>query len=436
MGENLQKTSDSLLNELLQFQEQLAEERIADMQQDPWLKDEDGMPHKLEDLESVDEVLKQHRLKAYERLKEQFEDDLYNLECRYAKTNQLASLDAKVPSGTWSPSDHFKFVKILDEYILAGDNSTVNSGKLRGDMIVERVKLEVPGKTSLEVLNHERWYREYLKYTDLKKTMQRMFVRQKWEFLLDTQRLFREAREEKLRLQEKYEELEQRLQTAEMLHQKLKDWREQRMKQLMKDEEIRREEQMREMERKEREEKKRLEEKEKKSMRIQEYRIRLEEQEREEMEVQKWIKEIEDAMAIERAKYNEDRVQFRCEKELEKKEMQRQKELLKQAQEEETQRKLELLRAQVAPTHIQSDWNRIQSETESFIKAKNTKEEKAMFSVNGYSDKQILKDQRARLALALGSMNLTNSAYAKEAFARLQPSKLPREMLNKINNKK
>ncbi|XP_008591590.1 PREDICTED: coiled-coil domain-containing protein 148-like [Galeopterus variegatus] len=100
-------------------------------------------------------------------------------------------------------------------------------------------------------------------------------------------------------------------------------------------------------------------------------------------------------------------------------------------EEEERERRLEALRKQVAvvaqfdPFRMMSDTMaskaRTGIETEEFIL------QKPLFTLNTYSEQQIISDPRLRFELALREAGLHKTLYAKEILPKISPQKPPRK---------
>ncbi|CAH2305574.1 Hypothetical predicted protein [Pelobates cultripes] len=137
-------------------------------------------------------------------------------------------------------------------------------------------------------------------------------------------------------------------------------------------------------------------------------------------------------MMAQRAQRDRERVVFRqqvLEQRLsERKEMAR----LEEQEEEERQRRLDVLRQQVAVI-AEFDPVRMMSDTKAF-KARmgiGTEEEvvlqKPLFTIHTYNSQQIISDPRVRIEMALREAGLHNTLYAKEILPKISPPKPPRK---------
>nr|XP_006126902.1 coiled-coil domain-containing protein 148 isoform X1 [Pelodiscus sinensis] len=136
-------------------------------------------------------------------------------------------------------------------------------------------------------------------------------------------------------------------------------------------------------------------------------------------------------LMIEQATKDKERVKFRQEL-LEKRLMERKELALQEAhEEEERERRLEALRQQVAIV-AEIDPARMMADTVA-SKAKvgiGSEEEfvlhRPLFTLNTYSEQQIISDPRVRVELALREVGLHKTLYAREILPKIPPLKLPR----------
>lgn len=143
------------------------------------------------------------------------------------------------------------------------------------------------------------------------------------------------------------------------------------------------------------------------------------------------LEELKKIMADQSAKDRE-RVNYRQQL-LEKRLMEKKEVALQEAhEEEERERRLEALRKQVAIV-AQFDPVRMMSDTMAW-KARmgiGTEEEfilqKPLFTLNTYSEQQIISDPRLRFELALREAGLHKTFYAKEMLPKISPQKPPRK---------
>ncbi|XP_032549191.1 coiled-coil domain-containing protein 148 isoform X1 [Chiroxiphia lanceolata] len=152
-------------------------------------------------------------------------------------------------------------------------------------------------------------------------------------------------------------------------------------------------------------------------------------QEQEERDLQR-LEELRKLMAEQAAKDRE-RVQFRRVL-LEKRLLERKEQVLLQArEEEEREKRLEMLRQQVAVV-AKSDPARAVADTVASrarlgIGANQEFElQQPLFRLHTYSEEQVISDPRLRVELALREAGLHKTLYAREILPKIPPPKLPR----------
>ncbi|XP_075385824.1 coiled-coil domain-containing protein 148 [Tenrec ecaudatus] len=180
--------------------------------------------------------------------------------------------------------------------------------------------------------------------------------------------------------------------------------------------------------------KKELAQREEKKEQIRKYWAKKEQKWQEmEMRDTQRLEELKKLMAEQSVKDRE-RVKYR-QKLLEKRLMEKKEVALQEVHEEvEKKRRLEALRKQVAIV-AQFDPVRMMSDTVA-SKARmgiGTEEEfllqKPLFTLNTYTEQQIISDPRLRFELALREAGLHKTFYAKEMFPKISPQKPPRKDL-------
>ncbi|XP_017679250.1 PREDICTED: coiled-coil domain-containing protein 148 [Lepidothrix coronata] len=152
-------------------------------------------------------------------------------------------------------------------------------------------------------------------------------------------------------------------------------------------------------------------------------------QEQEERDLQR-LEELRKLMAEQAAKDRE-RVQFRRVL-LEKRLLERKEQVLLQArEEEEREKRLEMLRQQVAvvaksdPARAVADT--VASRARMGIGANEEFElQQPLFRLHTYSEEQVISDPRLRVELALREAGLHKTLYAREILPKIPPPKLPR----------
>ncbi|KAM3861956.1 coiled-coil domain-containing protein 148-like [Diretmus argenteus] len=132
----------------------------------------------------------------------------------------------------------------------------------------------------------------------------------------------------------------------------------------------------------------------------------------------------------EQTRRDKERVNFREEMLQRRREEREARDLERQREEEERRNRLEALRNQVAVV-AEADPERMMGETEAWrSRQQNVKEEyelqKPLYSINTYTDTQIVSDPRVRIEQALREVGLHQTQYAKEVLSGIKPPRPPR----------
>ncbi|CAB1346689.1 unnamed protein product [Coregonus sp. 'balchen'] len=155
---------------------------------------------------------------------------------------------------------------------------------------------------------------------------------------------------------------------------------------------------------------------------------------------QQRLTELRRLMA-EQANRDKERVQFREEALLQRREEREAQALQRLKEEEERGSRLEALRNQVAVV-AEPDPERMMGDTEAWRGrlAQQSREEefrlhRPLYHLNTYTDSQIVSDPRVRIEQALRAAGLHNTLYAKEVLSVVQPPRPPRRDTDSIGFK-
>uniref|UniRef100_A0A673CY81 Coiled-coil domain containing 148 n=1 Tax=Sphaeramia orbicularis TaxID=375764 RepID=A0A673CY81_9TELE len=122
-------------------------------------------------------------------------------------------------------------------------------------------------------------------------------------------------------------------------------------------------------------------------------------------------------------------VMFRAEMLQRRREEREAREVERQRDEEERQKRLEALRNQVKVV-VDADPQRVMADTEAWrsrhVNMEDLDLQKPLYSINTYTDTQIVSDPRVRVEQALREAGLHQSQYAKEVLSVIKPPKSPR----------
>ncbi|XP_027878445.1 coiled-coil domain-containing protein 148 [Xiphophorus couchianus] len=356
--------------------------------------------------------LKVSLIQAFQSLSERFQDKLQRL------TKQLQENDMCCD---WSPNDHQRFQFTMSMYT----HDVPNYRALRIDML----QRQFPDRTRLELLQHGR-------ICDMHRFIQKQIrvMTQQWQ--RDTQELLDRAldtlQEAKHSHQEELEHHRDRQHQEDIclhLREKLRQWRAQQEEVAKLEAAIAARRQEEEEERLKREQEKdaamRFHQKEK--LRL----FYLKQQRRRELleqRDQKALAALRSAME-EQARRDRERVLFRADV-LQKRMREREKQELEQLREErERQDRLEALRKQVEVV-AEADPERMMADTEAWrsrhLNEKEFELQRPLYSINTYTDKQIVSDPRVRAEQAFREAGVHQNQYAKEALSQIKPPKPPR----------
>ncbi|XP_030614887.1 coiled-coil domain-containing protein 148 isoform X2 [Archocentrus centrarchus] len=131
----------------------------------------------------------------------------------------------------------------------------------------------------------------------------------------------------------------------------------------------------------------------------------------------------------EQARRDKERVQFRANM-LQHRRLEKEvRELERQREEQERQNRLEALRNQVGVV-AEADPERMMADTEAWksrhLNVNEFELQKPLYSINTYTDTQIVSDPRVRVEQALREADLHHSQYAREVLSVIKPPKPPR----------
>ncbi|XP_052094946.1 coiled-coil domain-containing protein 148-like [Mytilus californianus] len=377
---------------------------------------ESGIPEEAYDLECSDFDLKVSVLQEFIIMDEKFRERLKYLEEEHSKILKLGR------NGGWSDDDHYIFTVIYEQY--------PHEMKNRRKMIIDRLQRHLPKKLRADLVSHEEWCDSNKYFRERKKALMVAWQKGRSALYHKAESIFTEA-EMAAQLEEvKAEYNRKQRQVREVLHEKIRNFREQQMEALiiqhkMESEKLQAVRERLKMEA-ELETKKRTHEKEQ----VAKFHEEIEKKQQKQSEKdQKRYDELQ-AQLAEQAKFDQERIKYRAEQ-LDAKIEERKylKEEKRQAEIEKEER-LEALREQVRVV-AESDPHRILQETEAWQNryAENEDDidiQKPLFNVIGFTSKQITSDPRMKLEARLRDAGLHNTDYARQIMSKVQPPQPPR----------
>lgn len=376
----------------------------------------EGIPHEAFAFECPDKKLKDNVLNEFLIIDEKFQDQLNDL----ADTHALAlSLDH---CGGWDPDEHFKFVAIHDQYPREMTN--------RRTLLFDRLKRHLKKKSYSQLSDHEDWWLDYKYYYEQLKAICTDWSRDKRELVRKVQIVFAEAAAAHEMEEVRLEYFNKHKQLCEVLYDKVKTWREQKMEamqlQAQIDEEKRKEAEEKYAYEQELEKKRRSKEKEKVKKFVDTRDARRQEAQ---AAAEQRLQELQALMA-EQAIYDQERIKFREEQLHEKIEEKKVKEGIKIQEEIEKEARLEALRAQVRII-AESDPMRAMQETKASQARSEPEQEfptnKPLFDVHSFTANQITSDHRVRLEQKLREAGLHTTDYGRKMIRGATPPRVPRK---------
>ncbi|XP_030285336.1 coiled-coil domain-containing protein 148 isoform X1 [Sparus aurata] len=376
----------------------------------------------LVDIENVpEEVL--HSDCPYPELKDSFIQAFHSLSGRYQSRLQRLQEQAQRTDRFcgWCADDHQRFQFTASQYT----NDIPNHRALYMDML-QRL---FPDKTKQDLMEHERMW-DWQRFTQEQlRTVTQQWQRDHKELLvraLVTLQDARHAHQEELELHRDHQHQQD---ICSHLREKLRQWRAQQ-------EEVAKLEAVIAARQQEEEEArlKREQEKEAAIRSQQKEKVRqfyLNQQKRMEVLEQRDRERLANLRSVmeEQARRDKERVQFRADMLQRRREEIEAQELERQREEEEKQNRLEVLRNQISVV-AEADPERMMADTEAWrsrhLNIKEFELQRPLYSINTYTDTQIVSDPRVRVEQALREAGLHQSHYAKEVLSVIKPPKPPR----------
>ncbi|XP_078117905.1 coiled-coil domain-containing protein 148-like [Sander vitreus] len=356
--------------------------------------------------------LKASLIQAFHSLSEWYQSRLQSLQNQLQRTDRFCG---------WCADDHQRFQFTLSQYT----HDIPNHRALYMDML-QRL---FPETTRQELMEHERVW-DWQRFTQAQLgVVTQQYQRDQEELLtraLVTLQETRHAHQEELEL---HRGRQHQQDICSDLREKLQQWRAQQ-------------EEVAKLEaaiaaRQQEEEEARLKRKQEKEAAIRSQhkeKVRqfyLTQQKRREMLEQRDQERLANLRSVmeEQARRDKERVQFRADMLQRRREEKEAQELEQRREEEEKQNRLEDLRNQVG-VMAEADPERMMADTEAWrsrhLRVKEFDLQRPLFSINTYTDTQIVSDPRVRVEQALREAGLHHSQYAKEVLSVITPLKPPR----------
>ncbi|XP_029980852.1 coiled-coil domain-containing protein 148-like [Sphaeramia orbicularis] len=356
--------------------------------------------------------LKSSLIEAFCSLSETYRSRLQSLQEKLNKTDRFCG---------WCADDHSQFQFILSQY-----TSDVTDNRA---LCMDMLQRLFPERTRQELMEHERlWDWQHFTQTQLSALTQQ-WQRDHEELLARALVTLEEAKHTHQEELELHRDRQHQQDICSQLRTKLQQWRAQQeeVAKLEAAIAVRRQEaeEARLRREREREEAVRSQQKEKVRQFYLKQKKRREETEQRDQERLAKLRSIMEKQA----RRDKDRVMFRAEMLQRRREEREAREVERQRDEEERQKRLEALRNQVKVV-VDADPQRVMADTEAWrsrhVNMEDLDLQKPLYSINTYTDTQIVSDPRVRVEQALREAGLHQSQYAKEVLSVIKPPKSPR----------
>ncbi|XP_060944076.1 coiled-coil domain-containing protein 148-like [Limanda limanda] len=356
--------------------------------------------------------LKDSLIQAFLSMSERHQSRLHSLQEQLEGTDRFCG---------WAPNDHLRYQFTLLQY----SHGLPNHRALCMD-ILQRL---FPKKSRQELMDHERVW-DWQRFTQVQLnvvTQQRQ--RDQEELLARALVTLQEATHAHQEELEHHKGRQNQQEICSNLREKLQQWRAQQEEVTKLEAAIADRQQAEEEARLKREQEKSASIRSQQKAKVKQFYL-TQEKRREELEHkdQERLANLRSVME-EQARKDKERVQYRADMLQRRAEEREARELEHQREEEEKQNRLEALRNQVGVV-AEADPERMMADTEAWrsrlLNAKEGELQKPLYSINTYTDKQIVSDPRVRVEQALRQAGLHQSLYAKEVLSVIQPAKPPR----------
>ncbi|XP_070832768.1 coiled-coil domain-containing protein 148-like [Chaetodon trifascialis] len=376
------------------------------------LMNTENIPEEVLDSDCPYPELKDSLIQAFHSLSGRYQSRLQSLQEQLQRTDRFCG---------WRADDQQRFQFTLSQYT----HDVPNHRALCMDML-QRL---FPEKTRQELMEHERmWDWQRFSQAQLKAVTQQ-WQRDQEELLaraLVTLQEARHAHQEELEL---HRDRQHQQDICSHLREKLRQWRAQQEEVAKLEAVIAARQQEEEEARLKREQEKetaiRAQQKEKVRQFYLKQKKRMEVLEQRDQERLAYLRSVME----EQARRDKERVQFRADMLQWRREEREARELERHREEEEKQHRLEVLRNQIGVV-AEADPERMMADTEAWrsrhLNVKEFELQQPLYSINTYTDTQIVSDPRVRVEQALREAGLHHSQYAKEVLSVIKPLKPPR----------
>uniref|UniRef100_H3DGE6 Coiled-coil domain containing 148 n=1 Tax=Tetraodon nigroviridis TaxID=99883 RepID=H3DGE6_TETNG len=372
----------------------------------------EDVPNQVMDSDCPYPELKAYLHMTFHSLTETYQKKLHTLQQQLQKTDSFCG---------WCAEDHQRFLFTLSQYT----HDITSSRELFMDML-QRL---FPDRTGKQLLEHERVW-DMWRYTQVQlrvvtQQWQRDY-KELWNRALVTLEEANHAHQEELKLQK---DRKHQRDVCLQLRKKLQQWRAQQEEVATLEGLIAARQREKEEARLKRDQEKEMEFRSEQKEKIKQFHLkqknRMDVVERREKERLAHLRSVME----EQARADRQRVQFRADLFLQRWAAKQEQVLLRQREEVERQNRLEALRNKVRVV-AEGDPDRMMAHTEAWKsrhKEEECEDQRALYSLNTYTDAQIMSDPRVRIEQSLRKAGLYHSQYAKKVLSTIQPPKPPRK---------
>ncbi|XP_047456280.1 coiled-coil domain-containing protein 148-like isoform X2 [Mugil cephalus] len=372
----------------------------------------ENVPKEVLDSDCPYPELKDCLIQAFHTLSERYRSRLQSLQEQLQKTDRFCG---------WCPDDHEHFQFTLSMYTQDVSNHRV----LCMDMLMRLF----PKKTRQELMEHERVWDLQRFAQAQQKILTQQWRRDRDELLAKALVTLQEANHAHQEELELHRDRQHQQDICLSLREKLQQWRAQQEEVAKLEAAIAARQQEEEEARLKREQEKEAAVRSQQKEKVRQFYLK--QQKRRELLAQRDQERLANLRSVmeEQARRDKQRVQFRAEA-LQQRRMEREaRELERQREEQERQNRLEALRNQVEVV-AEADPERMMGDTEAWrSRHSNVKEfelHRPLYSINTYTDTQIVSDPRVQVEQALREAGLHQSRYAKDVLSVIKPPKPPR----------
>ncbi|XP_059199046.1 coiled-coil domain-containing protein 148-like [Centropristis striata] len=372
----------------------------------------ENIPEEVLDSDCPYPELKDSLIQAFHSLSERYRGRVHSLQDQLQRTDRFCG---------WCEDDHQRLQFTLSQYTRDIPNHRT--------LYVDMLQRLFPEKTRQELMEHERLW-DWQRFTQAQlRVVTQQCQRDQEELLaraLVTLQEAKHAHQEELEL---HRGRQHQQDICSHLREKLQQWRAQQEEVAKLEAAIAARQQEEEESRLKREQEKESAVRSQQKEKVRQFYLK--QQTRREMLERRDQERLANLRSLmeEQASRDKERVQFRADMLKQRREEREARELERQREEEEKQNRLEVLRKQVAVV-AETDPERMMADTEAWrsrhLNVKEFELQRPLYSINTYTDTQIVSDPRVRVEQALREAGLHHSRYAKEVLSVITPLKPPR----------